>query len=161
MPPVYRVSTIPAAKAAIVDALDAAWYPGDLPAVQISYGEPRERQRECIIVGDTHATGDSAQTWAALAGQGQRARSEDYALALSVQVYKPGDTCREAVERAFELFAVVEQTLRGMPTLGVVPSGSQGQVIVAEIRQPIHAETNSDEGWTCLIQSAVHVSARI
>jgi hypothetical protein len=145
-----RRSTVPTYKANLVAALTGASWPGGDP--QVCYGDPQTRSREDVIVGDTAQEGNDDQVWAAI---GNRQRDESYALNLLVDVVTPGATCQAAVERAFELFAVIEDVVRATPAMGV--SG----VTVSDLRQPVHIESQTDEGWVCQIESAVRVQARI
>jgi hypothetical protein len=148
MPP--RRSTIPLFKAALITALKQATWTGEPP--QVCYGNPRNPTREDVIVGDTSQEGDDQQDWAAI---GNRQRDETYALNLVIDVTTPGADCQVAVERAFALFAVVEDVLRTTPTMGVAG------VVVGDLRQPVHIESQTDEGWVVSIESAARVQARI
>ncbi len=145
-----RSSTVPAFKQALVDALAAATWPGDVP--QICYGPPRAGTREDVIVGDTAQEGGADREWAAI---GNRSIDEAYALNLAVIVTTPGRTCKAATERAFEIFDVIQDVIRTTPGLGVVG------VTVSSIAQPEHLESLTDEGFVVELDSAVRVQARI
>lgn len=141
-------SSIPRAKAALLELLEAAAWPAPRPTV--SYGWPREIDREVVMVGGTT---EGEQSWVAF---GPRRRDESYRLQVAVQVLRPGLTQREATERAFELLAVVEAELRAHPDLGLGP-----ELIVAELAVPRLREGPDPEGYAAVVTAGVGVRARI
>jgi hypothetical protein len=151
-------STIPAAKAALVTLITGATYP-TLPSgetVQVSYGEPKDRGRLAVIVGDTSGTGEADQEWAAL---GANNRDEHYALGLNVIVNVPGQSQQVSTELAFAVFAAIENALRDDPTL--VTIGVDASYFSVQIRQPVHVEEATTEGFLTEVISAVRCVARI
>lgn len=95
-------STIPAAKSALLTALQAR--PG-LAGVLVQWGVPFEvpADRERVYLGD--ATGVTRE-WA---GLGQFRIDEIYGLAVHVEVCMEGDDQRACEERMFAIVAEVEQ----------------------------------------------------
>lgn len=137
------------AKRAILDLLSAASWPGAIP--QLSWGTPRNFERECIIVGNVT---NSEQQWA---GIGNRRRDEDYRLDLVVWVNKAGDSQEDATVRAVELLAVVEAVVRANSNLSAaLPAGQW-----AEMRSPSLEEFPTEGGYGALVQSEIRVRARI
>lgn len=145
---IWRPSTIPAVKAAVFERLAALDFGAD---VDVCYGRPRDYRRESVVIGDTSE--DSEQTWASL---GDLQRAETYELDVICRVAHPGDSQREATERCFELFGVVELSLRELPTLGVAG------VTHAHLVSPrLYEGVFDDEGYAALVQSGLAVVARI
>lgn len=154
-------SAIPAAKAAIVDLLSEAEWPAvtpayvdNLPRPQISYGEPADRKRDAVIVGDT-AGEPGDQEWFAF----DASRRELFEFGVLIVSTVPKGTCQESVERAFAMFTVVARVIRSAalttPKLGV------DGIVQIDVRQPAHSEIQTAEGWICEIQTAVRVTAQI
>lgn len=144
----WRTSSIPRVKAAIVDLFNGVTYPGGAE-VEVSYGRPRDMQREMLIVGDTSS---SEQEWATL---GDRQRQEDYDVEILCLVMTPGLSQQEATERCFEIFGAAELALRTSPTLAVFG------VSFVHVAVPRLAEGVLEQGYGAVIESAVRVSARI
>lgn len=140
-------SSIPTVKAALVERLELATWPGARPTV--AYGWPRDIPREVIMVG---GTAEGAQEWVAF---GTRDRNETYRLTLVVQVTHPGQSQRVATERAFALLGVVEDVLRTDPTLGIADT------LVAELAVPRLQEGPDTEGYAAVVTAGVGVRARI
>lgn len=140
-------SSIPRVKARLVERLDAAEWSGDRP--QITYGWPRDEQRELVCIGGTI---ESEQRWVALGG---RQRDEDYGLQVIVTVRRPGLSQTQATDRAFVLLGVIEDVLRADPTLGL------DELFAVEVAQPRLAEAPDVEGFIAQVVTAVRVRARI
>lgn len=148
-------STIPTVAASLLSLLNAATWPEPTP--QITDSDPEDPGREVVIVGDTYTEGEDSQEWAAI---GARSREERYALRLEVKVLTPGLTVTQARERAFALFAVLEQTLIENVTVDVLSTPNR-QVLQASLRQPTHRQGAIGEGQGCVIESAVRVHAKL
>ncbi len=102
-------STIPAFKAALLDALQART---GLAGVQIEWGLPQsEPQDELIMLLDV----SGEQVWAPM---GRLHKEETYTLDLWISVLRSGGEQQTASERAFELLAEVEGFLRGDVSVG-------------------------------------------
>lgn len=154
-------STIPAAKAAVVDLLlQAAWpafptpYMNGAGRPQIAYGEPKDLEQDRIVVGDT-AGEPGEQEWFAF----DASRREMFDLAVYITSTTPGQSCQEAVERCFALFTVFARTIR-VAALADSKLGVAG-VTNVQVRQPEHTETRTGEGWTVMVATAVRVEAQI
>jgi len=140
-------SSIPRVKAALVEHLEAAEWPGARPVV--AYGWPRDIGREIVMIG---GTAEGSQEWVAF---GSRQREELYRLELVVQVMHPGQAQRAATERAFELLGVVEAVLRADPSLGLEDT------LVAELAVPRLREGPDSEGYVTVVTAGVGIRARI
>lgn len=106
-------STIPAFKAALVARLEAD---AGLAGVQVCYGPPGQRalEREAVLVlgtrPDDPTGGGGGQRTAAM---GQHRREERYVVEVVVSVLrKARDDQQGTTERAFELAAAVEDSIR-------------------------------------------------
>lgn len=139
-------STVPATLAALTTLLVAQEYPLRQPSVTL--GLPRQAEREMVIIGNV--SGD--QQWSAI---GNARRDESYTVDLYTVVLWPGYTALEAMERAWELFGTVEQTIRDN-----VQVGGTG-VLWNEIAAPTGDLTVEDEGYAYQVTSALRVRARI
>ena len=139
-------STVPATLKALTELLAAQDYPLRQPSV--SLGLPRQPEREMVIVGNV--SGD--QQWSAI---GNQRRDETYTVDLYAVVLWPGYTALEAMERAWEMFAVVETAIRDN-----VQVGGTG-VLWNEIAAPTGDLTVEDEGYAYQVTSALRVRARI
>lgn len=139
-------STTPATIRALHELLSEADWPLRTPSV--SLGLPRQPEREMVIIGNV--TG--SQEWAAL---GNSRRDEDYTVDLYVFVLWPGYSALEAMERAYELWSVVEDTVRTN-----LAAGGTG-VLWNEIARPAGDVTAEDEGFAYQISSGIRVRARI
>src|SRR5262245_23490013 len=105
------MSSVPAAKAALVSALQAN---PDLSDVQVTYGPPfPSPQREFICV----TAADGEQEWAAM-GFGSETRKEEFDLTVLISVLREGQDAQAADQRCFALFSEVEAQIRFDPTLG-------------------------------------------
>lgn len=138
-------STVPAVVTALHGLLVDADWPIRVPS--ISVGLPRQAEREMVILGDV--VGD--QEWASV---GASRRDEDYTLDLFVVVLWPGYDQLEALTRAWELFAVVEDVIRSNPG-----AGGTG-VMWSEVKRPNGTSSVDDEGYAYQITSGVRTRAR-
>lgn len=139
-------STVPATLAALTTLLAAQDYPLRQPSVTL--GLPRQPEREMVIVGNV--AGD--QQWAPI---GNLRRDENYTVDLYTVVLWPGYTAIEAMERAWELFGIVETAIRDN-----VQVGGTG-VLWNEIATPTGDLSVEDEGYAYQVTSALRVRARI
>jgi hypothetical protein len=101
-----------------------------------------------VILGDV--VGD--QEWASIGGA---RRDEDYTVDLYVVVLWPGYDQLEAMTRAWNLYAVVEDVVRENPG-----AGGAG-VMFSEVKRPSGATSVDDEGYAYQITSGVRTRARI
>lgn len=139
-------STVPAVITALHRLLVDADWPLRIPSVTV--GLPRQAEREMVIIGDVN--GD--QEWASI---GTSRRDEDYTLDLFVVVLWPGYDQLEALTRAWELYAVVEDVIRANPG-----AGGTG-VMWSEVKRPNGTSSVDDEGYAYQITSGVRTRARI
>lgn len=139
-------STVPAVITALHRLLVDADWPMRIPSVTV--GLPRQAEREMVIIGDVN--GD--QEWASI---GASRRDEDYTLDLFVVVLWPGYDQLEALTRAWELYAVVEDVIRANPG-----AGGTG-VMWSEVKRPNGTSSVDDEGYAYQITSGVRTRARI
>lgn len=139
-------STVPAVITALHRLLVDADWPLRIPSVTV--GLPRQAEREMVIIGDVN--GD--QEWASI---GASRRDEDYTLDLFVVVLWPGYDQLEALTRAWELYAVVEDVIRANPG-----AGGTG-VMWSEVKRPNGTSSVDDEGYAYQITSGVRTRARI
>jgi hypothetical protein len=104
MPATIAPSTIPAAKAALIDILTALH--ASEPDVDVTWGRPRgELAREWIMVGDVSGTQQTAVF-------GSRHRDERYTITVVYSILEETGDNQTAAERAFELAALLEVDLR-------------------------------------------------
>lgn len=139
-------STVPAVLTALHRNLVEADWPLRVPSVTV--GLPRQAEREMVILGDV--VGD--QEWASIGGA---RRDEDYTVDLYVVVLWPGYDQLEAMTRAWDLYAVVEDVVRENPG-----AGGAG-VMFSEVKRPSGATSVDDEGYAYQITSGVRTRARI
>lgn len=139
-------STVPAVITALHRLLVDADWPMRIPSVTV--GLPRQAEREMVIIGDVNGE----QEWASI---GASRRDEDYTLDLFVVVLWPGYDQLEALTRAWELYAVVEDVIRANPG-----AGGPG-VMWSEVRRPNGTSSVDDEGYAYQISSGVRTRARI
>ena len=138
-------TSAPAVKAALIAGLADA-----LPGVQVTYNAPRVApEREFVMVGRLTWTKDD---WGPF---GQRARDEEYHIALFVNVIRPGDGAQESAERTFELLGVVEDLLRAKP----FPIAAR--TINYAVEKTWADTWPTDEGYESQIDAVVAVTARI
>lgn len=96
-------STIPAAKSALLTALQArAGLNGTLVQWGVPFEVPADRER--VYIGDAK---DVDREWA---GLGQYRIDETYNLSVHVEVHQEGNDQRACEERMFAIVAEVEQT---------------------------------------------------
>lgn len=139
-------STVPATIKGLHRLLREADWPMRSPSVTL--GLPPQPEREMVVIGNV--SGD--QDYVAL---GTQRRDEDYTVDLYVVVLWPGYSALEAMERAWELFAVVETVVRSN-----LDAGGLG-VLWNELKRPVGDVTTEDEGYAYQISSALRVRARI
>ena len=142
-------SAVPAAVRALHDLLvDGCPWPDREP--DIGFGVPAELGREMVILGPVDGTED----WAQL---GARRRDCDFEIGVTVIVRWPGHDALEACDRAYALFAVIEDQLRNPGNIALAHSAG---VLWNEIAHPASTPTVEDEGYGHVIQSAVRFRAR-
>ena len=134
-----------AVKAALFAEVQAA-----LPDVEVSYAAPRTApERETVMFGRLTWTKDD---WGPF---GQRARDEEYTIAVFINVIRPGDGAQESAERTRDLLAVIEDLLRAAPF--PIPARS-----ITYAAEKTWADTwPTDEGYESQINAVVAVTARI
>lgn len=140
-------STIPAAKAALLAALQAR---PALAAAHVARGIPAKpaARKERVYIGNAR---DVQRTWAGLGGQ---RLDETYVLDLVIECFRSGDDQAGTEVRLWELVNEIELTVRADLTLaGTVrscrPDGST-------------EETGPDEGgWLARAVTRLAVEARI
>lgn len=113
--------------------------------------ELRDGSREVVMLGQIR--GD--QEFTAL---GARSRDEDYTVDLFVVVRWPGDDAITAMQRAWQLFAVVEELLS---SAGHIATGQAAGVLWCELQRPQGTPTTEPEGAGHVITSAVRFRSRI
>lgn len=145
-------STIHAVKLALRAALAAR---PALVGVQVTYGSPLPSpQPEFIWLGD--AAGE--QEARAL---GKQARREIQSLTLYVSVLRQGRDQQATTQRAFELVAEVEETLRADATLDATYTGP-GQIYAIQVAGPFGLEERaSDTQREALVTMTVRWTGRI
>lgn len=125
----------------------------DLTGVQIIDGpDSRDVDREAVFV--TTDDTDSEQSWASI---GAQSREEDYSLRVVVHVKNPGATMKEARDRSFAIFGVVETVVRAHKDLGLPAV----RVPRAQTTGPRLDQWGDDEGFGAQIISGIRVQARI
>ena len=139
-------STVPATLRALTELLADQDFPTRQPSVTL--GLPRQAEREMVIVGNV--SGD--QEWRAI---GNQRRDENYTVDLYTVVLWPGYSAIEAMERAWQMFGVVETAIREN-----VQVGGTG-VLWNEISGPTGDLSVEDEGYAYQVTSALRVRARI
>ncbi len=146
-----RASTVPAVKAALLEQLAAASWPGPRP--DLSYGVPRDPwPRELIMLSSTRET---SQTWGPSSTAIKR-RDESYTLLCFVFASTPGSSQREATERAYELVAVIEQLIRPTNQTLSVPG-----VLWVEFAAGDLVEAPGTDGYEAVVECELRVRARI
>jgi len=147
-------SRIPEVWSAVFASLTTAF--AAEPSVTVTYGEPlpHEVDREAVIVGPVERW---AQEWAGFPTSAPRVRREGFDLQVQVLVADASaSSFQSPVERAFDMAATVETTLRSNQTFGVEgvsfsePASSGGV-------QPFW----TDDGMAVLLTISVGVTARI
>lgn len=153
MAAVQRRSTFPIAKASILTLLQAAFL-AYTETVQVLYGDPgvTKLERQSVFMG---GTGLDGQTWAPF---GQLTVDEQYGIQFWVHAGIPGGTQQEATERAHDLFAIVDTTLR--PYARTSTSIAPGLYSIAVLQKAV-TEFVTDQGAACLIDGEIFCKARI
>lgn len=149
-------STIPVAYRELQRVLSAVDWPARLgqsdAAVDVEIAsELRDEGREIVLIGQVR--GD--QEFTAL---GAKHRDEDYTISLFVVVRYPGDSGLAALERAWQLWAVVESLLSSADYIAL--GQSQG-VLWNELVNPIGTPTHEPEGSGYVVTSGVRFRSRI
>ncbi len=147
-------STIPVAKAQLIDTIKGASWPTGVK-VTVCYGEPKDFPRVAVVVGDTFGTGDNVQTWA---GLGDRNREERYTFGLTVRVDGKGQTQQQSTELAFAIFSALSAELR---TFVALEADDPPALWQAEVMGAQHIEVPTNEGYMAQIVSGVRCMARI
>ncbi len=134
-------STVPAAKAAILEALKTR---PALNEVQITWGEPTETEDlgDALIFFDSEPVTRQPE-WRVL-GTGQL--DETYIITLVVRNRLFGDEPADVEQRCWELIDQVEQQLRLDPHLGGILSDSQDARALSFDEQQVRSSPLSD-GW--------------
>lgn len=114
-------STVPAVKAYLFAQLEAACTkdPSDngTHALLVSYDEPGPYEPDDIV--SVGAVTERRLTPLAFVGSGgANALREDYALEITIDVFRGGDQAQTCYERAWALLGQVETAVRADPTLG-------------------------------------------
>lgn len=153
-------SSIPAVTDALIALLVAQSWPLATPQIADGWWRADAIQRESIVVGDTSGGGSTLQRWAAL---GNRSRDEQFPIYITVEVRTPGLSPKEARDRAFALFAVVETALRSSTRFGLDAGGLDAAVRItnAELMEPRHHLEHTEEGTECVLVSGLQVATRI
>jgi hypothetical protein len=141
-------STIPAAKAALLTALQAR---AGLTGVDVRWGLPAQTPdvTERVYVGDAD---NIDREWAALGGQRV---NEDYVLQVIVETFQFGDDQRATEERFWVLVNEVEQALRGdLRLAGTVREAGLDGVTDQKVGP-------TDEGWGATGVVRIRCQARI
>lgn len=155
-------STIPATWAAIHDSLTTL-FAAEIGAgtLSVHYGEPRPEEvtyREFIYISGVESW---SQAWRNFPTTSPMAREETYALQIGVLVTNPpeagdGQSFQITIERAFDLLAEVETTLRADQDFGVAGVKFSDPVSDGSV-QPFPI----GDGLACLLTVSVGVTARI
>jgi hypothetical protein len=152
-------SSIPAITDALIALLEAATWPGVTP--QILDGEHDEAWRECVIVGDTF--GSSQREWSTLGAQHM---IERYAITVAIRAGAPGQEMKQARDRVYALWSVVDQALRdAIPNRDTTIfiegfNGLGSNVLEVRLDRPEHRNVLLDEGWGAEIVTSVAVQAQ-
>lgn len=154
-------STIPAVRAFLTGPDGLFTTASGLAAVQVSYGVPTNSEQDNVVLA---GTADWDQEWAAL---GNLPRDERYTLELFIEAAAKGRSQQEAVEKAFDMLAVIEDLMRptdenGRAVLPHVTGLLAGaQVLNFEMRFRSQTDTSLAEGRGAQIHAGVRVATRI
>lgn len=121
---------------------------GDVEVILSS--ELRDQTREAIVIGGVN--GDREAT-----ALGRCSIDESYTVNVFIVVAWPGDTALEVMERAWQMFAVVEAELFAMGSTRNPPDG----ILWHEISRPEGTPTTQDEGHGYVISFGVSFRSRI
>lgn len=146
------VSTIPKVTDDLIAAVNAKLMTdGYGPHVTCHDGLPAEWPDEAIVIGGVE---EDEERWASL---GRLKREESYGLQFWISVVKPGDSQKEARDRAFTLLGVLATVLRENPHIG-----NAANSLTAELRPRRYRPGPSGEGRLAEIHGVVFVDhARI
>ena len=152
-----RTSSIPQVKAALVAVFTGALAnegAGGTP-IQVAYGQPRDQERECVIVGET--VNVETQTWSAL---GALRREETYALHVIIDVRADHTTQQAATERGFDILASLENSLRADLRAGL--TGTFARLELEVDQAGLQEAANPDgAGYWARVSWAVKATVRI
>jgi hypothetical protein len=142
------ISTVPAVKKALYDALTAG-----LGGVQVSYGHPSAAlvERQVVYVGDVQMDYSVPVMRA-----GRQPRQEEFTVEVIVNVAPARGEPSEAEAEAFALLAAVEDVVADDPTLG----GVDGLLWVRFDSGRVVTDLGP-EGPICLIAVEVACAARL
>ena len=152
-----QTSTCPTALFGFLDLLKDVDWParpaGQDSSVDVDFAsQVRDVGSESVLIGQLR----NDEEFSAL---GARSRDEDYEIAFYVQIRWPGDTAREAAERAWQLFGVIERLIASDDYIAL---GSEFGVLWQEIRSADGTPTREDDGGAgYVIESALRVQSRI
>jgi hypothetical protein len=142
-------SVIPATKQKIIDLLNAKTLISD-SKVQVAYSTPANLERESIYFYGVRFRHDLPVMRA-----GRKPRDEDFVLLAAIAASSPGNSSREAEERAFVLLGELEDILADDPKL-------DGTVEWSKITESDGGNPEPDaEGWDGLIRVAIECKARL
>lgn len=112
-------TTVPAVRAALVARLRTILAPAGIPAEHVFYGSPGQNvPREFVAVAETSADG-VAREQRTLPLRKTSSRTETYALRLVVWCMTGNHDAQQTVtEKAWSLTTLIDDDLRGEPTLG-------------------------------------------
>jgi hypothetical protein len=140
------VSTVPALKAALLNALEAL---PSLSGVKVSWGWDGPAP-ELILLGDVPV----AEQEPAAMRAGPHTRAETYTLDVLIRVERRTKNQRAVTERAYELAGVIEALLREDYTVG-------GVVRIAQFASGALEEQAGDDIRVALLTVGVLCTARI
>ena len=143
-------STIPAAIDGIVALLKAT---NALRGIDILDGAPTTNTpKDFISIGYSQDGGDVVTGYQQILAMGNLLRDETYEINCLVSAWNGGSDLKVVRDRAFSLFAAIEQTLGGAMTL-------DGAVTFAQIAPVSFAQYQSDQGAIADLTFAVSARA--
>ena len=141
-------SSIPAAIDGLLGLLRAS---ADLRGVEIIDGEPTTNTpKEFIAVAFAEDGGEVVSGMQVVATIGNLRRSETFDISCFVSAWTGSTATKVVRDRAFDLYAAVENAVRAGGTLG-------GSVIFADISQESFAQYQTDQGAVADIAFTVAV----
>ena len=125
--------------------------------VAVTYGVAGNTPDECVTI-----TGELPDIDQAYAGQGALSRDEAFQAEVLIEELRSGRTQQQAIERAFEILAVLELNVhRQNITLSLAP-GERGPVEYSRITpKRVEAYLVGDEGYGVVLRCVVDCVARI
>lgn len=142
-------SVIPPTKQKIIDLLNAK---AVITAsnVQVSYSAPANLDRESIYFYGVRFRHDLP-----VMRTGRKPRDEEFVLLVAIAASSPGNSSKEAEERAFVLLGELEDIVADDPTLGQTVEWSK-------LTESDGGNPEPDaEGWDGLIKVGVECKARL